>query len=100
MKNQIVLVGNIGSTPQITNFDKGSKVVRFSLATSELMNGEVKTVWHKLFAWGNTASFIENYGKKGKKLVVTGKLVNRTYLAKEGNLRKTTEIEVRQVIGL
>jgi single-strand DNA-binding protein len=99
MKNQVVLIGNIGSAPQITNFEKGAKVARFSLATSEYRNGQEQTIWHQVFAWGNMAQFVENFAKKGKKVVLTGKLVQRTYLAKEGP-KKTTEIEVRQLIGI
>lgn len=100
MKNQVVLIGNIGNHPQITNFENGSKVTRFNLATSQFKNGENKTEWHKLFAWGNVAQFIENFAKKGKKIIVTGRLVNRTYLSREGKLRKITEIEIRHVIGI
>ncbi|MFN5415486.1 MAG: single-stranded DNA-binding protein [Flavobacteriia bacterium] len=100
IKNQIVLIGNIGNQPLVTNFENGGKVARFSLATPYIKDGESKTEWHKLFAWGNMAQFIENFAKKGKKIVVTGKLVNRTYIAKGGYPQKITEIEVRQVIGL
>lgn len=100
MRNQVVLIGNIGSQPQVTNFENGSKVIRFSMATPYLKNGESETEWHKLFAWGNVAQFIENFAKKGKKIAVTGKLVNRTFIAKSGQTRKITEVEIRQVIGL
>lgn len=100
MRNQIVLIGNIGSQPQVTNFENGSKVVRFSIATPYFKNGESKTEWHKLFAWGNVAQFIENFARQGKQIAVTGKLVNRTFIAKGGQTRKITEIEIRQVIGL
>jgi single-stranded DNA-binding protein len=53
-----------------------------------------------LFAFGNIAQFIENFGGKGKRIAVTGKIVNRTYLSKDGKPRKVTEVEVRNVIGL
>ncbi len=100
MKNQIVLIGNIGSHPQVTNFENGGKVVRFSIATPYVKNGEAKTEWHKLFAWGNVAQFIENFAKRGTQIAITGKLVHRTFIAKGGKMRKITEVEIRQVIGL
>lgn len=100
MKNQVVLIGNIGNQPQVTNFENGSKVARLNIATPSFKNGEAKTEWHKLFAWGNMAQFIENFASKGKKIAVTGKLVNRTYISKEGKTRRITEVEIRQVIGL
>jgi len=100
MKNQITLIGNMGDQPHITNFQNGSKVVRFSLATPTIVNGKQSANWHKVFAWGNLAKFIENFGAKGKQIVVTGKLVNRTYIGKDGKTCKITEVEVRQVVGL
>lgn len=100
MRNQVTLIGNMGQNPLVTNFDNGAKVVRFNLATESVVNGEKKAEWHKVFAWGNIAQFIENFGSKGKKIVLTGKVVNRTYTSKEGKPRKITEVEIRHVIGL
>ena len=56
--------------------------------------------WHRIFAWGNMAQFIEKYGEKGKKVAIHGRLVNRSYLNPEGKKRNLTEVEVRQIIGL
>lgn len=96
MRNNVTLVGNMGSDAQITTFDNGAKVARFQIATSE----SGKTHWHKVFAWGNMAHFIENYGKKGKELAIHGRLVKRTYLNKSGKQQFVTEVEVKHVIGL
>lgn len=99
MRNQITLIGNMGENAQITNFENGNKVARFIMATPSSQN-QKSTQWHKLFAFGNVAQFIENFGGKGKKIAVTGKLVDRTYLSKDGKSRKVTEVEVRHIIGL
>lgn len=100
MTNQITLIGNMGDQPHITNFQNGSKVVRFSLATPILKQGKQTANWHKIFAWGDMARFIESYGAKGKQIAVVGKLVNRTYINKGGKPCQITEVEVRQVFGL
>ena len=62
MKNHVTLIGNIGSEAQITNFDNGGKVARFTLATNKYSNKKKnhKPEWHRVFAWGNMAQFIEN----------------------------------------
>lgn len=102
LKNHVTLVGNMGDAAQITNFDNGSKVARFSLATNS-NKGKSKnpsTEWHRVFAWGNMAQFIELYGKKGRQLAIHGRLVNRTYLNQNGEERKVTEVEVQHLIGL
>lgn len=102
VNNHVTLIGNMGSQAEITNFKNGGKVARFSLATNKYTSesSKQKAEWHRVFAWGNLAGFIENYGDKGKQLAIHGRLVNRTYLSKEGKQRKVTEIEVKHVIGL
>lgn len=100
IKNHITLIGNMASPAQITNFENGNKVARFNMATHRTYGKEQKTEWHKVFAWGNMANFIENYGEKGKQVAIHGRLVNRTYLSKDGEPRKSTEVEVKHIIGL
>lgn len=105
IRNHITLIGNIGSQTEITNFDNGRKIARFSLATGSNFranNGTIKseTEWHRVFAWGNMAQFVEEYAEKGKKVAIHGRLVNRTYLNKEGKKRSITEVELRHIIGL
>lgn len=101
MRNQVTLIGNMGDIPQITNFENGGKVARFNLATSNADTKSDKPAeWHRLFAFGNLAQFIENFGGKGKRIAITGRLVNRTYLSKDGKPRKIAEVEIRNIIGL
>src|SRR5688500_156527 len=105
IRNHITLVGNIGSQAEITSFDNGNKVARFSLATNTSYrsnSGKIKTdtKWHRVFAWGNMAQFIENYAEKGKKVAIHGRLVNRTFLSREGKKQNVTEVEIRHIIGL
>ncbi|MDC0099723.1 MAG: single-stranded DNA-binding protein [Crocinitomicaceae bacterium] len=102
LKNHVTLIGNLGSKPEITNFDNGNKIARFRLATNKytMKDKKAKVEWHRVFAWGNIAKFIENHAEKGKQLAIHGRLVNRTYLNKEGKRRKITEVEIKHVIGL
>lgn len=100
MRNQITLIGNMSENAHVTNFENGGKVARFNMATPTFVKGQESIQWHKLFAFGNIAQFIENFGGRGKKIAITGKLVSRTYLSRDGKSRKVTEVEVRHVIGL
>ena len=104
-RNSVTLIGNMGMNAEITQFGNGNKVARFSLATDKnikTIGGKVEknTEWHRVFAWGNMAQFIENYGQKGKQLAIHGRLVNRTYLSKTGLKRNITEIEIQHIIGM
>lgn len=48
IRNYVTLVGNIGSNTQITNFENGKSVARFSLATQKTtrkMMETTQTLW-------------------------------------------------------
>lgn len=105
IRNFITLVGSIEGSTNITEFDNGQRVARFKLATQKRLrknNGRyIATVeWHRLFAWGSMAQFIEKYGEKGKKVAIHGRMIQRTYLTQNGKQRSVKEVEVRQIIGL
>lgn len=105
IRNHITLIGNMGTNTEVTNFENGRKIARFSLATGKSYranNGQTKnaTEWHRVFAWGDMAKFIESYGEKGKKVAIHGRLVNRTFLTKSGQKRSITEVELQHIIGL
>ncbi len=104
-KNNVTLIGKMGSDARVTSFDNGSKVVRFEIAQDKdyrANTGKTKrmTEWHKVFAWGTIAQLIEEFGGKGKTVAVTGLLVNRTYVGQDGRARTITEIEIREILGL
>jgi len=105
MRNHVQLIGNMGTNPEITNFESGAKKVRFTLATNEnytTKDGkkEQRTSWHNLYAWGSTANYIAKMGKKGTQVAITGKLVTQKYLSKEGAPKAFTAIEVQRAIAL
>ena len=105
IRNHVTLIGNIASDRRITEFENGSKVVRFDVTTEKQFranNGELKNAheWHKVFAWGNIAGFIEQFGDKGKKVAIHGRLISRNYFSPEGVKRTITEIEVKHILGL
>lgn len=100
IRNHVTLVGNMGTPAQITELKNGNKVARFSMATNNSYGKNRSTEWHRVFAWGNMAKYIENYGEKGKQIAIHGRLVQRTILSPKGEERKITEVEVQQIIGL
>lgn len=105
MRNHVQLIGNMGTNPEITNFESGAKKVRFTLATNEsyITKGgkkEQRTSWHNLYAWGATANYIAKAGKKGTQVAITGKLVTQKYLSKEGTSKAFTAIEVTRAITI
>ena len=102
--NKVMLIGNVGSDPEIRYLDQNSqngsaKVASFRLATSERFrdrNGEAheNTEWHNIVAWRNSADIVERYVKKGTQLYIEGRIRTRSWTDQTGNKRYTTEINV------
>jgi len=105
LRNKVQLIGNLGQDPEIVNLDNGSKLAKFSIATSDSYKnaqGEKveDTQWHTIVAWGKTAEIVENYLTKGKQVAVEGKLTHRSYETKEGEKRYVTEIRCNELLML
>lgn len=103
LKNKVQLIGNLGTSPEVKEFDGGKKLAKFALATNETYRntaGEkvTETQWHNLVAWGKTAEFTEKYLSKGHEIAVEGKLINRSYTDKEGNKRYISEVQINEIL--
>jgi single-strand DNA-binding protein len=94
--NLIILLGNVGKDVEVRNAGN-TKCATFSIATNETWkdkNGEKKqdTQWHNIVVWGALVDVVSKYVKKGDKLLVRGKVVNRSYQDKDGNTKYTSEV--------
>ena len=106
--NKAILIGNVGSDPEVRAVGTGARVANFSLATSRRWtdrNGQQqeKTEWHRIVAWEkpfNLVDVVEKYVKKGDKLFIEGEIEYRTYEDKEGNTRYITEVRARDIVML
>lgn len=103
--NKVILRGNVGQDPQITNFENGGKVAQFSLATTErgykTQDGrEIPDVtdWHNIVVKrSGLAGICEQYVKKGTPLLIIGKIRTREYQDNAGQTRYITEIIVEEM---
>lgn len=100
MNNQVTLIGNMGKDFNVFEMKNGGMIAKFDMVTTQMIQGKPEFQWHRAFCFGNIAQFIADFGEKGKKIAVTGKLVHRTFIDKSGTTRKASEIEVRHVVGL
>jgi single-strand DNA-binding protein len=96
--NKVILVGNVGSDPEVRYLERGTAIANFNLATTDrgytMQNGTQvpdRTEWHPIVLWRNLAEWAEKYVRKGMKLYVEGKLQTRTW-EKDGQVRRKTEI--------
>lgn len=80
--NTAILIGNLGSDPEVKELNSGARVSNVSLATTERWkdkDGErqEKTTWHDLVFWNQQADIVVQYCKKGSKLYVEGSIDKR-----------------------
>jgi len=98
--NKVILIGNLGNTPELGQTSKGLAVCNFSIATSEQWNdkatGEKKerTEWHRICVFGRLSEIASTYLTKGAKVYIEGKLQTRKWEDNEGKDRYTTEVIV------
>jgi len=105
LKNKVQLIGNLGQDPEIVNLENGTKLAKFSIATSDSYKNAAgekveDTQWHNVVAWGKVAELVENYLNKGKQVAVEGKLTHRSYDTKSGEKRYITEVRCNELLLL
>ena len=105
LKNKVQLIGHLGNAPEIKNTESGKKLAKFSVATNESYRnakGEkvTETTWHNLVAWGKVADIAEKYLIKGTEVAIEGKLISRSYTAKDGNKKYVAEVQVNELLLL
>lgn len=105
LRNRVYLIGNLGSDPELNQFESGKKKASFTLATNDFyknQDGEriQDTQWHNIIAWNHQAELIENYVKKGQEIAIEGKLTTRSYEDQKGITRYITEVILNELLLL
>ena len=79
MYQKIIIVGNLGSDPEMRYMPDGTAVTNFSVATNRKWtdgNGEPReeVCWFRVSTWGRVAENCNQYLQKGSKVLVEGSL--------------------------
>ena len=101
--NKVILLGRLGSDPEIRVSQDGNKIARLSLATSESWKDKEtnekkeKTEWHRIVIFSKGLSDVaERYLKKGSLIYVEGQIKTRKFTDQSGMEKFTTEIVLQQ----
>lgn len=98
--NKVILVGNVGRDPEVRTLSSGTRLAKFSLATtdhrSKDQDGNPRTEWHNIIAWAYLADFCEKHIRKGTQLYIEGSIRYDTY-EKDGVKKYFTEINAREI---
>jgi len=103
--NQILLIGNCGSDPEMRYTPNGSMVVNFSLAVNSYRNSPEgdqiqETEWFRVSCWNKTAESVNQFLQKGQRCFVEGRFRSSNYKANDGTQRQSNEVTAFRVIFL
>ena len=105
--NKVILVGNLGADPKVSNTSGGSKIVNLNVATTDSwkdkLSGERKerTEWHRVVIFNSQlADIAERYLRKGSKVYLEGQLQTRKWEDANGQERYTTEVVLQNFNGV
>ncbi len=103
--NKAILIGNLGTDPEVRYTQSNQAVAKFRLATTESYtdrnkNQQSRTEWHSVVAWGRTAETVGRFLRKGRQVYVEGRIQTRQWEGKDGNKRYTTEVVAQRVLFL
>ncbi len=101
--NSITLVGNVTEDPELRFTPSGRQVANFTVAVNKRFKNNQGS-WEdrldgffKCNVWGEMAENVAETLLKGTRIVVTGRLQQRSWEDGEGNKRSAIEIQVEEV---
>ena len=105
MSNHVTITGNLGQDPELRFIPSGKAVCTISVGdTPRRLNRDTnkwedagETLWLRCSIWGDAAETLAEHGRRGQKVVVTGRLKSRTWDTKEGEKRTVTECDADTV---
>jgi single-strand DNA-binding protein len=103
--SKVILVGNLGSDPEMRYTPSGKAVTSFRMSTSRRYTttaGENReeTDWFRVSVWGKQAEQCNQYLGKGRQVYVEGRLHARNWEGQDGQMRTSLEVTADRVLFL
>jgi single-strand DNA-binding protein len=103
--NKMIIIGNLGSEPEMRFTPNGNPVTSFRVATNwryTTSQGERReeTEWFTVVAWNKLAEQCNQFLAKGRLIYVEGRLRTRTWDSQDGEKRFRNEIAADHVTFL
>ena len=103
--NKIMLIGNVGSDPEMRYTPNGKAVTSFRMATNFRYSGpdgerREETEWFRVSVWGKQAESCNQFLSKGKRVYIEGRLHSRNWEGQDGQMRTSLEVSANRVIFL
>ena len=103
--NRMMVIGNLGTDPEMRYTPNGSPVTSFRIATTRTYtssDGERQqdTEWFTVVAWNQLAELCNQYLSKGRRAYVDGRLHTHSWEGPDGQTRFRNEIIADRVLFL
>jgi len=103
--NKVMIIGNVGTEPEMRYTANGNPVTTFRIATSRnytTPEGERKeeTEWFSVVTWSRLAENCSQFLQKGRRAYVEGRLRTRSWDGPDGQRRFRTEVIANSVLFL
>jgi single-strand DNA-binding protein len=103
--NKVLIIGTLGSEPEMRYTPSGKPVTSFSVAVSRgwrTSEGERKeaTEWFNVVSWGNLAEICNQHLRKGSQVYIEGRLQTRSWDDSSGTKHFRTELVANEMIIL
>lgn len=103
--NKIMLIGNVGTDPEMRYTPSGNPVTSFRMATSRRYTdsgGERReeTEWFRIVVFGKQAEQCNQFLTKGRQVYVEGRLHVRNWQGQDGQMRTSLEVTANRVLFL
>ena len=103
--NRVMIIGNVGTDPEMRFTPNGNPVTSFRLATSRVYTtpeGERRqeTEWFTVVTWNRLAENCNQFLTKGQRAYVEGRLHTRSWEGQDGQKRSRVEIIANRVLFL
>lgn len=103
--NRATIVGRLTRDPEVRTTPSGVNVASFGVATNFVWTdptGARKEAveFHNVVAWRKLGEIVAQYLKKGRRVLVEGRLQTRTWEGQDGSKRNRTEIVADNLIML
>lgn len=103
--NRVTLLGNLAQDPELRYAGNGTAVLNMRMATSESFKNrdgdrQDRTEFHTIVLWGKRGEPLSKFLSKGSPLAVEGRIQTRSWEAKDGGKRYSTEVVATNVLLL
>jgi single-strand DNA-binding protein len=103
---KVMIIGNLGSDPEMRYTPSNRAVTQFNVAvnqsTKNQQTGEwvEETDWFRVSVWGDRAERMAETLRKGNKVFVEGRFKTRTFEGRDGQTRTALEITADSIVNL